>query len=251
MSDYKEWHKNFNKYIETLQSDERRFVKFEDRKKESVMTLESFKTMCKGKYKTTWRGVELVKSPEDLIILQQLLWDLKPVTIFEIGAYAGGSALWMSDTMKMYGSKTHIYSLDIDLSLVSHLARKGENISFIECNARDVEKAFPEHLLKACPHPWLLLEDAHLHTKVILEYFDNFFAPGDYVCVEDGTLYSPNDMGMGLREDKEFEPWGDVKLVTMKEFISKHPDRYLVDTYYNDFFGYNATSHWNGIWKRV
>ena len=101
-----------------------------------------------GKYLNMWRGIELVKASQDLVILQHLLWDLKPVTIFEIGAYAGGSALWLSDMMKMYGYKTHIYSLDIDLSLVRDLAKKDENISFIEGDASKIEQAFPEHLLK-------------------------------------------------------------------------------------------------------
>lgn len=99
-----------------------------------------------------WRGIELVKAPQDLIILQQLLWDLQPATVLEIGAYAGGSALWLSDTMKMYGYKTHIYSLDIDLSLVRDLAKNDKNISFIEGDASKIEHAFPEHLLKVNNH---------------------------------------------------------------------------------------------------
>ena len=37
-----------------------------------------------------------------MVIYQQLLWDLKPKTIFEIGANTGACALWMVDTMKAY-----------------------------------------------------------------------------------------------------------------------------------------------------
>lgn len=93
-----------------------------------------------------------MKAPQDLLILQHLLWDLKPATIFELGAYAGGSALWMSDIMKIYGCKTHIYSLDIDLSLVRDLAKADEHISFIECDAAKIEDAFSEKLLKVSKH---------------------------------------------------------------------------------------------------
>ena len=99
-----------------------------------------------------WRGIELVKASQDLLILKHLLWDLKPATIFEIGAYAGGSALWFSDMMKIYGYKTHIYSLDIDLSLVRDLAKKDENITFIGGDVSKIEQAFPEHLLKVSNH---------------------------------------------------------------------------------------------------
>ena len=73
--------------------------------------------------------------------------------------------------------------------------------------------------------------------NITLDYFDKFLLSGDYVCVEDATPHCATDTGMGLLEDMGYETWGDVKLNAMKEFISKHPNRYLVDTYYNDFFG--------------
>ena len=60
--------------------------------------------------------------------------------------------MWMSNIMKMYGCKTHIYSLDIDLSLVGDLAKADEHISFIECDAAKIEDAFPEKLLKVSKH---------------------------------------------------------------------------------------------------
>ena len=73
--------------------------------------------------------------------------------------------------------------------------------------------------------------------NITLDYFDKFLLFGDYVCVEDATPHCATDTGMGLLEDMGYETWGDVKLNAMREFISKHPNRYLVDTYYNDFFG--------------
>ena len=91
--------------------------------------------------------------------------------------------------------------------------------------------------IQAYPHPWLLLEDEHHHMNITLDYFDKFFVSGDYVCVEDATPHCATVVGMGLLEDMGYETWGDAKLTAMKEFISKHPDRYMVDTYYNDFYG--------------
>lgn len=49
ISDYKEWSNNFDKRVESFKSDKRRFVKFEDRKNESTMTLENYKGISKGK----------------------------------------------------------------------------------------------------------------------------------------------------------------------------------------------------------
>ena len=49
VTDYKEWSKSFDKRVEVLKSDKRRFVKFEDRKDESILTLENNKGISKGK----------------------------------------------------------------------------------------------------------------------------------------------------------------------------------------------------------
>jgi len=48
-TDYKEWSQGFDKRLETFKSDEGRFVKFEDRRYESNLTLENFKGISKGK----------------------------------------------------------------------------------------------------------------------------------------------------------------------------------------------------------
>ena len=49
ITDYKEWSKNFNERVESFMSDSSRFVKFEDRKNESNLTLENYKGISKGK----------------------------------------------------------------------------------------------------------------------------------------------------------------------------------------------------------
>ena len=48
-TDYKEWSPGFNKRLEAFKSDEGRFVKFEDRRYESNLTLENFMGISKGK----------------------------------------------------------------------------------------------------------------------------------------------------------------------------------------------------------
>ena len=64
-----------------------------------------------------WRGINFMKDPCTIVILQHLLWDVKPPTIIEFGANTGGSAFYFADTVKIYGFKTHVYSMDIDLGL--------------------------------------------------------------------------------------------------------------------------------------
>ena len=71
--------------------------------------------------------------------------------------------------MKMYGIKTHIFSLDIDLSLVRELAKEDENISFIEGDASEIQNAFSHHLLKVN------------NTKIYLYIYISFLFTSFYI----------------------------------------------------------------------
>ena len=84
----------------------------------------------------------------DLVIVQHLLWEVRPQTVIEIGAFKGGSALWTADMIKMFGMKSRVLSMDIDLSLLDPVARECPDITFIQGNSNEVEKSFPEELLK-------------------------------------------------------------------------------------------------------
>lgn len=97
---------------------------------------------------TCWRGVSMVKDPLTLVINQKLLWELKPRTVIEFGAYRGGTALWAADVLKMFGCKSRVVSIDIDLSMLDAVARESPDVEFIEGDLFQVEKCFPGDFLK-------------------------------------------------------------------------------------------------------
>ena len=86
-------------------------------------------------------------------------------------------------------------------------------------------------------HPWFLSEDAHVNMIRVLEYFDNFTEPGDYVCIEDTNPLTASRGGQGLVVELGFQPYGHDKLNTLKTFMKDRCQRYLVDQRYTDFFG--------------
>ena len=104
-----------------------------------------------------WRGTIVLKDPLSLTINQQLLWELKPHTVIEFGAYKGGSALWTADMLKIFECQSRVISIDIDLSLLDATARSSPHVEFIEGNLFQVEKCLPEEFLKV-----LLLIKRHL-----------------------------------------------------------------------------------------
>ena len=227
-----------------------RFQLISQREERNVYDEELIKKVSNGKYKTCWRGISMMKDCFDMIIYQQLLWELKPKTIFETGAYTGACALWMADTMKIYNLPVHVYSIDIDLSLVDERVSSDPNVTITNGNVLNIEEAFPKDLLKNCPHPWVISEDCHVDVIGVMEYFHKHMQKGDYFIIEDTCPDSPLVGGQGMLKG-DYQKWGTSKLKLLKEFLYKHKEYYAVDSYYTDFFGYNGTYNWNGYIKRI
>jgi cephalosporin hydroxylase len=172
-----------------------------------------------------WRGIPLLKSIFDVPLYMMMLWDLMPQTIIEIGSASGGSAAWLADLMVCYGFDCHVYSLDILKPALLH-----PKVTFLQGDSNHIEESLPRGLLESLPHPWLFVEDAHINVASVLEWVHTFARAGDYFVVEDTT--------------------SDIKEADAARFMVKHQSEYKVDTFYTDFFGYNACSSRDGIWRR-
>jgi cephalosporin hydroxylase len=173
-----------------------------------------------------WRGVPMKKDPFDLALYPLLLWELRPATIIELGAYRGGSALWMADLLELFRIEGRVYSYDID---VDRICARHERVTFARADSNDLG-SFDIERLRSLPHPWLVLEDTHCNIYELLKFFDGFLATGDYVVVED-TI------------DARFHR-------QLRRFALEAGDRYMVDTRYADMFGYNVTWNVNGFLRR-
>ena len=155
-----------------------------------------------------------------MVIYQQLLWDLKPKTIFEIGANTGACALWMVDTMKAYNLPVHVHSVDKNLSLVDEMALNDQNVTIIEGNVLRTEEVYSDDLLKRWAHAWIISEDCHVNVNDVMEYFHKYMKEGDYIIIEDINSDSPSTAGQCLL-DLDYQRWGDEKLNLLQKFFHK------------------------------
>eukprot|EP00794_Sanderia_malayensis_P011880 gene11880-13113_t len=250
---------NYNQFIGDVEqklkernSDEKRYESFFDRKNKSVLDIAMMKNLCHGKYMTYWKGMNIMKDCMDSTIYQQLFWYEKPKTIIELGAYTGACAAWMADTCRTYGfNDTHIYSVDIDLTLLDKAAKDDKDVTFISGDAHFIEKALTPEMLQKMPHPWVVIEDAHVNVTGVMEYLDKFMLPGDYFIVDDTSPDSPLFSGQGLFEEKGYEGFGSKKLSLVSKFMETRSDVYKVDTFYTDFFGYNGSFNWNSYIRKM
>jgi cephalosporin hydroxylase len=61
----------------------------------------------------SWLGAQFQSSPEDAIVLQQLIWKIKPDLIIDLGTNAGGSALFFASIMSFYNDAGIVLTIDL------------------------------------------------------------------------------------------------------------------------------------------
>lgn len=185
-----------------------------------------FKSIEAGTLAYRYRGIRCVKNPIDLAIMSRLLWDVKPRTIIEVGTMDGGSALWMYDQMKSYGVPCSVHSVDLSPPV---MVLQNDGVYFRRGDARDLGATFSWDFMSGCQRPLMMVEDADHRaatTAAVLEFFDCWSRPGEYVVVEDGDAedYYPGAFGGGPR-------------VAIESFLKARSSDYEVDRRYCDMFG--------------
>ena len=104
--------------------------------------------VSKGKYSNEWCGVSMLKSCFEQVMYEQLLFELKPATVLELGTFHGASAVWMGNICKaMKLNDTTIYSIDVDVTQRNPSA-VAENVTFLQGDLNNPAEALPESLLK-------------------------------------------------------------------------------------------------------
>jgi cephalosporin hydroxylase len=181
-------------------------------------------SMSQGRFDClTWKDTILFKTVFDLAIYQMMMWELKPKTIIEIGSGAGGSAIWMSDLLTAYNMDCKIISVDIIPPAIEY-----KNVTFLKGDSNEIETALDAQMLNQLPHPWLVIEDAHVNVQGVLNYLHQFLKQGDYLNIEDS----------GPKQED------------IAAFLENKQGSYVVDTRYCDFFGHNLTCSGDSIFRR-
>lgn len=187
-----------------------------------------------------WKDVMCNKNPFDMALYTQLIWELKPKTIIEIGYKFGGSALWFADQTSAMNIDCKLYCIDIE----QRQEFSDPRIEFVHGNGRDLSASLSAEVIASLPHPWLIIEDAdHEYTTTfnILKFFAPYMNEGDYMAIEDGICDT-------FGQEKQLDGGPNRAIF---EFLQSYPDTFEVDAHYCDFFGNNVTWCTNGFLRRT
>ena len=68
-------------------------------------------SLNKYTYTFTWLGVPIIQYPQDMIIMQELLFNVKPDLIIETGVARSGSLIFYSSLLSLIHKKYHHISI--------------------------------------------------------------------------------------------------------------------------------------------
>src|SRR5436189_1952591 len=87
-----------------------------------VFNLESNKAQYS--YNFSWMGRPIIQYPQDMIAMQEIIWELKPDLIIETGIAHGGLLIFYASLLELIGKGT---VLGIDVDIREHNRREIEN----------------------------------------------------------------------------------------------------------------------------
>jgi cephalosporin hydroxylase len=191
-------------------------------------------------------GRPIIQYPQDMIAMQELIWDIKPDLIIETGIAHGGSLIYYASIMELIG-KGEVIGIDIDIrehnkkEIEAHPMFK--RIKMIQGSAIDTEiVAKAASYIQPGMTVMVCLDSNHTHEHVLEEL--KLYAPlvtlGSYCVVFDtivedmpkGMYDRPWDIGNNpktavfeyLKTDNSFEI---NKEIDNKLLISVAPSGYL------------------------
>ncbi|MDM5179164.1 CmcI family methyltransferase [Massilia sp. DJPM01] len=153
-----------------------------------------------------WKGLRLLKDPATQSAYHDLLWEMRPRTIIELGVFSGGSLVWLRDLTRMMDIECQVIGVDRNLSRCQIPATHMDGISLHEGDSRAL--ASLAFLRERVRHPLVFIDDAHCNTFNVMRWaVDKLLAPGDYFIIEDmmpfWERYSPGLLAKYLASFKD------------------------------------------------
>ncbi len=156
---------------------------------------------AKYSYNFSWMGRPIIQYPQDMIAMQELIWNIKPDLIIETGVAHGGSLIFYASLLELIG-KGEILGIDIDIrehnriEIEKHpMAKRIHLIQGSSIDKQIVEKV--ETFARNKNSIMVCLDSNHTHDHVLQELllYSKFVTNGSY-CVVFDTIIELMPKGM-------------------------------------------------------
>jgi cephalosporin hydroxylase len=187
----------------------------------------------KVSYELTWLGIPVIQLPEDIVMMQELLWKVRPDVIVECGVAHGGALILYASLFELLG-KGHVVGIDVEIRKYNRLAIEthplSHRISLIEGDSvADVTFAEVASHIRPGDRVLVALDSLHTraHVAAELERYAPLVTQDSYLVVFDGVMAMLPDAPNGQPDWDENNP-----LEAVRDFVRAH-DEFEVDPAYN------------------
>lgn len=177
-------------------------------------------------YNFSWMGRPIIQYPQDMIAMQEIIWELKPDLIIETGIAHGGSLIYYASVLELIG---HGEVLGVDIDIRQHNKTEIEKhpmfkrISMIQGSSLDPDVIAKVAAVAAGKKRVLVtLDSNHTHEHVLeeLKLYAPFVTKDSYLVAFDTIVEDlPNDYMPG-------RPWsqGNNPKTAVWEFLKTHTE---------------------------
>ena len=193
-------------------------------------------------YNFSWMGLPIIQFPQDIVILQELIWEQKPDLIIETGVARGGSLVFYASLMELIGSG-RIVGVDVEIRKHNREAIEkhpmAHRIKLIEGSS--IEKSTIKEIdseVNNAKKIIVFLDSKHTHDHVLseLRLYQSFVSKGSYLVVFDTTAQTlDEDILEDLSKSYRFKPWGKNSNPhsAITEFLKNNTNFEIEDFWHN------------------
>lgn len=193
-------------------------------------------------HQTKWMDEPCLQLPQDLMIIQEIIYKTKPQFIIETGTGWGGLTLFCSTLADAWGG--HVISIDINMKqdLTERLFKKPTRPTLINGSSTDPKTIkMIEHIVNHHPS-MVILDSNHTHEHVLqeLKLYSQFTKPGMYIVVCDTIIEDiPND-----RVDRK-RPWGpgNNPHTALQEFLNSGHKYYEIHDHISNKYLFSLNTY--------
>jgi cephalosporin hydroxylase len=169
-------------------------------------------------YEVTWLGIPIIQLPEDMVVMQELIWKVRPDVIIESGVAHGGALVLYASILELLG-RGRVIGLDIEIRKYNRLAIEAHplthRIELIEGDSlADETVDAVRSRIRPGERVMVTLDSNHTraHVRGELERYAPLVTPNSYLVVFDTVMALVADApaaGKGWDHDNPLEAVGE------------------------------------------
>lgn len=202
-------------------------------------------------YTFTWLGRPIIQLPEDLIRVQEVVYQLRPDVIVETGIAHGGSLVFYASLCSLMG---HGKVVGVDVEIRPHNRKAFDEhplrpfISLVEGSSTDPAIVSQVQAMIGPEDRVLVVLDSnhtYAHVAAELRAYAPLVTPGSYLIVQDGLMRDLADVPRGKPS------WStDNPARAAEEFVAEHPE-FVLQTpawQFNESYLQEGVTQWPSGW---